>query len=57
MYPLLVFVTIVGTANHYVIDALAGGAVMLAAFGLTAMWRTWRARVRCARASSDVCTD
>ncbi len=55
MYPLLVFVTIVGTANHYVVDALAGGAVMLVAFGLTAMGRTWRARARGARASSDVC--
>ena len=58
MYPLLVFVTIVGTANHYVVDALAGGAVMLAAFGLTAMGHTWRARARAARcASSDVCTE
>ncbi len=57
MYPLLVFVTIVGTANHYVLDALAGGAVMLAAFALTAMWRTWRARAHRAQAPSDVCTD
>jgi PAP2 superfamily len=43
-YPLLVFVTIVGTANHYVLDALAGGAVMLAAFGVTALVRSWRRR-------------
>lgn len=35
MYPALVFITIVGTANHYVFDALAGGVVMLAAFALT----------------------
>jgi hypothetical protein len=35
-YPLLVFVTIVGTGNHYVLDALAGGAVMIAAFAVTA---------------------
>jgi prepilin signal peptidase PulO-like enzyme (type II secretory pathway) len=45
-YPLLVFITIVGTANHYVLDALAGGAVMLAAFGVTALIRSWRQRSR-----------
>jgi hypothetical protein len=44
IYPLLVFVTIVGTANHYVLDAAAGGAVMLTAFAATALWRVWRAR-------------
>lgn len=36
LYPVGVLVTIVGTANHYVFDALAGGAVMVAAFALTA---------------------
>lgn len=35
MYPALVFFTIVGTANHYVVDALAGGLVLAAAFLLT----------------------
>lgn len=35
MYPALVFFTIVGTANHYVVDALAGGIVLLTAFLLT----------------------
>lgn len=35
LYPVGVFFTIVGTANHYVFDALAGGAVMCAAFGIT----------------------
>lgn len=43
-YPMLVFVTIVGTANHYVFDAIAGGAVMCAAFAATAVWRRWRER-------------
>lgn len=37
LYPVLVFVTIVGTANHYVLDAFAGAAVMLAAFAVTAL--------------------
>jgi hypothetical protein len=36
LYPLGVLITIVGTANHYVFDAVAGGAVMVAAFALTA---------------------
>ncbi len=34
VYPVLVFITIVGTANHYVLDAIAGGAVIVASFGL-----------------------
>lgn len=36
MYPVVVFVTIVATANHYVFDALAGGAVICAAFAIMA---------------------
>lgn len=35
MYPALVFVTIVGTANHYVVDAMAGAVVLSAAFAIT----------------------
>ncbi len=35
LYPVVVFITIVGTANHYVLDAFAGGAVMVAAFVAT----------------------
>lgn len=56
-YPLLVFVAIVGTANHYVLDALAGGAVMLAAFASTAVVRSWCSRWRRSARASDVCTD
>lgn len=41
-YPAVVFITIVGTGNHYVLDALAGGLVMIAAFGLTAAVRRLR---------------
>lgn len=37
LYPVLVFITIVGTANHYVLDAFAGGAVMVAAFVATGL--------------------
>ena len=32
-YPAIVLLTIVGTANHYVLDAAAGGAVMLLGLG------------------------
>lgn len=42
MYPFLVFITIVGTGNHYVLDALAGGAVIISAFALTWLWRARR---------------
>ncbi len=34
-YPGIVFFTIVGTANHFVIDALAGGIVLITAFLVT----------------------
>jgi len=34
-YPAIVFITIVGTANHFVLDALAGGVVLTAAFVIT----------------------
>ena len=43
-YPIVVFVTIVGTANHYVVDALAGAVVMCSALALTALWRRRRER-------------
>ncbi len=44
IYPALVFVAIVGTGNHYILDAAAGGAVVGAAFAMTALWRRWRTR-------------
>ncbi|HTI32958.1 MAG TPA: phosphatase PAP2 family protein [Miltoncostaea sp.] len=37
-YPAIVLLTIVGTANHYVIDAAAGGAVMLIGLAAAAAW-------------------
>jgi hypothetical protein len=37
-YPALVLLTIVGTANHYVLDAAAGGAVMLLGLAAVAAW-------------------
>jgi hypothetical protein len=34
VYPLLTFAVVVGTANHYIIDAVAGAVVLGAAFGV-----------------------
>ncbi len=34
LYPVIVFVMIVGTANHYILDAIAGGAVLVLGFGI-----------------------
>lgn len=37
-YPGLVFLTITGTANHYVVDSMAGGLVMAMGFVLVQLW-------------------
>jgi hypothetical protein len=37
-YPALVFLTITGTANHYVVDSLAGGLVIAAGFVVVQAW-------------------
>lgn len=50
-YPAIVFLTIVGTANHYVLDAVAGGLVMaLGAVTVTA----WCARRGACRAEPQM---
>ncbi len=41
-YPALVFITITGTANHYVIDSMAGGVVV--ALGFLGAWAVMSAR-------------
>ena len=41
-YPVLVFITITGTANHYVLDSLAGGLVV--AIGFIGVWAWMSAR-------------
>ncbi|WP_217913694.1 phosphatase PAP2 family protein [Miltoncostaea marina] len=41
-YPVAVFLTITGTANHYVIDALAGGLVVAIGFVATWAWMSVR---------------
>jgi hypothetical protein len=41
-YPAIVFVTITGTANHYVIDSVAGGLVV--AIGFAGVWAWMSAR-------------
>ena len=41
-YPAVVFITITGTANHYVIDSMAGGLVV--ALGFLGAWAVMTAR-------------
>lgn len=41
-YPAIVFVTITGTANHYVLDSVAGGLVVAAGFVGVWIWMTAR---------------
>lgn len=41
-YPAVVFVTITGTANHYVLDAIAGGLVVAVGFIGVWAWTTTR---------------
>jgi hypothetical protein len=50
-YPVIVFLTIVGTANHYVIDAVAGFVVVALGFAAIAVWT--RVRGRPIRAASE----
>ncbi len=45
-YPVVVFITIVGTANHYVLDALAGGAVMALGAAIVTSWCALRGGCR-----------
>lgn len=41
-YPAVVFVTITGTANHYVLDSVAGGLVVAAGFVGVWLWMSAR---------------
>jgi hypothetical protein len=45
-YPAVVFITITGTANHYVIDSLAGGLVVAVGFVGVFAWMTARGTLR-----------
>ena len=46
IYPGVVFIVIVGTANHYVLDAVVGAAVMAAAMALALIFESRRRRPR-----------
>src|SRR6185312_14065840 len=37
IYPVFTLIVIVGTANHYVIDAAGGAAIVILAFGIQAL--------------------
>ena len=44
LYPGLVVFSIVATANHYLLDAVAGAGVLLLALSLNVGWDWWRRR-------------
>jgi PAP2 superfamily protein len=50
VYPVVVFIAITGTANHYVLDSVAGSVVVAAGFLAVAVWMRVRTRVRPAAA-------
>ena len=45
-YPALVFLTITGTANHYVLDSVAGGLVVALGFAGVWLWMSVRGSLR-----------
>jgi hypothetical protein len=45
-YPMLVFLTITGTANHYVLDSVAGGVVVALGFAGVYLWMAARGSLR-----------
>jgi hypothetical protein len=49
-YPLIVFVAITGTANHYVLDCVAGSVVVAVGFLTVAVWMRVHGRERPAAA-------
>ncbi|MDX6647248.1 MAG: hypothetical protein QOK40_2975 [Miltoncostaeaceae bacterium] len=51
VYPVVVFIAITGTANHYVLDSVAGSVVVAAGFVVVAVWMRVRSRGRPAHAT------
>jgi hypothetical protein len=45
-YPMMVFLTITGTANHYVLDSVAGGVVVALGFAGVYLWMAARGSLR-----------
>ncbi|PJE94432.1 hypothetical protein CUT44_29830 [Streptomyces carminius] len=47
LYPVLTTLVVMGTANHYLLDAVGGAAVVAAGLGIAALWQrhgpAWRA--------------
>jgi hypothetical protein len=51
-YPVITTLVVVGTANHYLLDAVAGGATVLLALGVVCLAERYRARRGAARPSA-----
>lgn len=55
IYPAFVFLAITGTGNHYILDAMAGGAVIGTAFLLVRGWNWARPRWAARQAGGETC--
>jgi hypothetical protein len=53
-YPAVVFLTITGTANHYVLDSVAGGLVVALGFAGAWLWMAVRGNLRAAPAAPPI---
>ena len=51
-YPAVVFLTITGTANHYVLDSVAGGLVVALGFAGVWLWMAARGHLRAETSSA-----
>ena len=38
LYPLMTLFVVIGTANHYLLDAVGGVAVTIAGFAVVSLW-------------------
>ena len=56
VYPALVFLTITGTANHYVLDSVAGGIVVAIGFAGVYFWMAARGSLDRGSTGADVRT-
>ncbi|WP_245641017.1 bifunctional glycosyltransferase 87/phosphatase PAP2 family protein [Streptomyces megasporus] len=53
LYPVLTTVVVMGTANHYLLDAVGGAAVVVAGFGITRVWTRYGSVGRMAASAEE----
>ncbi len=57
LYPVLTLLVIVATANHFIIDALGGIAIVAGGYGIARVIETWRERRLAATQDDDTSRD